>query len=386
MNSVRDPVTVKDQDTIRDPVIAKDQDTAKDKDTIRDPVMYSQPVIDSDPAAGPEKDPVTGFAIPASWLLLSPDRQAREKIRSGRWAILSSGLLCRRGLTTGTTAAAACKGAILSLKKPVKNIEVKTPVGISVSIPVVADRGFCLAIKDGGDHKFDVTAGLEIAASARPAEETALLAGKGIGKIVGRGLCDEVSRPAISPSARKQIMLAITQALQETELSGASIELSVPRGEEVAEQTLNPRLGIVGGISILGSTGFVEPWNDHFIEDRALELRQAKRVVATTGRVGLKMSRMLFPDHKVVLMGSQLDRLDFSPDQESILCGLPALILKWAWPRLLENTGYNTVAEMAEREPQHRNIIRALQMAKEKLPKTRIVLLYRDGSILADVP
>ena len=347
--------------------------------------MDSQPFVDSDPVAGPETDPVTGFAIPASWLLLSADPQVREKIKSGRWAILSNGLLCRRGLTTGTTAAAACKGAVLSLKGQVKSIEILTPVGISVSLPVVTDKGFCLATKDGGDHKFDVTAGLEIAASARPAEETALVAGRGIGKIVGRGLCDEVGRPSISPSARKQIMLAISQALQETDLVGAIVELTVPRGEDLAGQTLNPRLGIVGGISILGSTGFVEPWNDHFIEDRAQELKEGKRVVATTGRVGLKMSRMLFPDHKVVLIGSQLDRLDFGHDQESILCGLPALILKWAWPGLLENTGYNTVADMVEREPQHKNIIKALQMAKERLPKTRIVLLGRDGSILADV-
>ncbi|HQE97170.1 MAG TPA: cobalt-precorrin-5B (C(1))-methyltransferase [Methanothrix sp.] len=356
------------------------------RETARDPVVHPQPVIDSDPAESSEKDPVTGFCIPASWLRLSPDPEVREKIKSGRWTILSSGLLCRRGLTTGTTAAAACKGAVLSLKEAVKCIEVMTPAGISVSVPVVADRGFCLAIKDGGDHKFDVTAGLEIAASARPTEDTVLVAGKGIGRIAGRGLCDEVGRPAISPSARKQIMLAISQALLETDLSGARVELTVPRGEELAGQTLNPRLGIVGGLSILGSTGFVEPWNDHFIADRALELREAKRVVATTGRLGLKMSRMLFPDYKVVLMGSQLDRLDFGQDQESILCGLPALILKWAWPGLLENTGYNTVAEMTEREPQHCNIIRALQMAKERLPRTRIVLLGRDGSILADVP
>jgi cobalt-precorrin-5B (C1)-methyltransferase len=319
-------------------------------------------------------------------LRLCPDLEAVQKIKSGRWVMLSSGMLCRRGLTTGTTAAAACKGAVLSLKEPLKSIEVMTPAGISVSLPVVASRGFCLAVKDGGDHKFDVTAGLEIAASARPAEETTLVAGKGIGRIAGRGLCDELGRPAISPSARKQIMLAISQALQETDLAGARVELSVPRGEELAEQTLNPRLGIVGGISILGSTGFVEPWNDHFIGDRAAELKETKKVVATTGRVGLKMSRILFPDHKAVLMGSQLDRLDFAPDQESILCGLPALILKWAWPQILEQTGYGTVAEMIEREPGHQNITRALQMAREKLPKTRIVLLGRDGSILADVP
>ena len=115
--------------------------------------------------------------------------------------MLSSGMLCRRGLTTGTTAAAACKGAVLSLNGPLKSIEVMTPASICVSLPVVASRGFCLAIKDGGDHKFDVTAGIEIAASAGLAEETTLLAGKGIGRIVGRGLCDEVGRPAISPAA-----------------------------------------------------------------------------------------------------------------------------------------------------------------------------------------
>ena len=112
------------------------------------PIVASPPFTDSDPAASPETDPVTGFSIPASWLLLSADTQVREKIKSGRWTILSNGLLCHRGLTTGTTAAAACKGAVLSLKGPVKSLEVMTPVGISVSFPVVADKGFCLATKD----------------------------------------------------------------------------------------------------------------------------------------------------------------------------------------------------------------------------------------------
>lgn len=353
----------------------------------------NDPVID--PAINPVIDPVTGFAIPASWFQLCPDPEALQKIRSGKWVILSSGRLYRRGLTTGTTASAACKGAVLSLKGPVHNLEIETPACISVSLPVVAKGGFCLAVKDGGDHKFDVTAGLEIAAHARLLEETGagetrpeltiLVAGKGVGRIAARGLCDEIGRPAISPSARGQIMLAISQALQETGLAGVEVELSVPRGEELAIKTLNPRLGIIGGISILGSTGFVEPWNDHFIGDRALELKDAKKVLVTTGRTGLKFSRMLFPDHKAVLMGSQLDRLEFEKDQESILCGLPALILKWAWPQILDKTGYGTVAEMVEREPQHKNIARALQMAKKKLPETRIVLLRKDGSTLADV-
>jgi len=339
-----------------------------------------------DPYTDPIVDPVTGFAIPASWIKLCPDPQALQKIQSGRWVILSSGVLSRRGLTTGTTAAGACKGAVLSLKGSVHNLEVATPAGILVSLPVVAKRGSCLAVKDGGDHQFDVTAGLEIVAQANASEETTLVAGKGVGRILARGLCDEVGRPAISPSAREQIMLAIRQALHETGIAGAAVELSIPRGVELANKTLNPRLGIVGGISILGSTGFVEPWNDHFIGDRASEMKDAKKVLVTTGRTGLKFSRILFPDHKAVLMGSQLDRLAFEKDQESILCGLPALILKWAWPQILDETGYSTVAEMVEIEPQHGNIAKALQMAKKKLPETRIVLLRKNGSTLKDVP
>ena len=81
-----------------------------------------------------------------------------------------------------------------------------------------------------------------------------------------RGLCDEVGRPAISPSARQQIMNSNIEGLEETGLDHVQVELNVPRGLELAKETLNPELGIMGGISILGSTGFVEPWNDHFIE------------------------------------------------------------------------------------------------------------------------
>ena len=82
-------------------------------------------------------DPVTGFQIPASWIKACPDPQALQKIQSGRWVLLSNGLLLKRGLTTGTTAAAACKGAVLSLNGPVDCLEVMTPAGIRVSLPVV---------------------------------------------------------------------------------------------------------------------------------------------------------------------------------------------------------------------------------------------------------
>ncbi len=94
---------------------------------------------------------------------------------------------------------------------------------------------------------------------------------------------------------------------------------------------------------------------------------------------------MLFPDHKAVLLGSQLDRVEFRMDQKSIVCGLPALILKWAWPQILDGTGYKTISEMIEKEPNHPQISEALKRAKAKLPDTRIILLQKDGKIFRDV-
>jgi cobalt-precorrin-5B (C1)-methyltransferase len=158
----------------------------------------------------------------------------------------------------------------------------------------------------------------------------------------------------------------------------------VPSGREVAQKTLNPKMGVIGGISILGSTGFVEPWNEHLGESRQEEIKNLRKVVVTTGRVGLRYSRVLFPEHTAVLLGSRLEGLSFDEDQESILCGLPALILKWSWPEVLEGSGYGTVAEMVEKDPHHQNISRALERAKEMLPGTRVVLLHRDGRIFKD--
>jgi cobalt-precorrin-5B (C1)-methyltransferase len=328
----------------------------------------------------PVIDPVSGLEVPQLWIDRSGDIKAAEKIRSGMWVMLSDGRMLRRGLTTGTTAAAASKGAIIALCLPVASVEVPTPVGLRVSVPVRAREGVCVAVKDAGDHQSDVTAGLEIVARASPCGGVRLRPGEGIGWL-GRGL----AKAAISRSAREQIMQAVQEGLDIAGLKGVCIDLSVPAGREVSRNTLNPSLGIEGGISILGSTGFVEPWNEHLGRSRAEELQENK-AVATTGRVGLRFSRVLFPDHKVVLIGSQLDRLSFRKGQESILCGLPALILRWANPNILEDTGYTTVAEMVERDPNHESISSALKMAKARLPYTRIVLLHRDGRIFRDLP
>ncbi len=340
-------------------------------------------------------DPVSGLAIPPDWIERSNDPQVLDKVHSGLWALLSDGSLLRRGLTTGTTAAAACKGAVISLKEQVCKVEVLTPAGIRVSVPAEGRDGVCTAVKIGGDHESDVTAGAVMEARAEPAEiemrgegdtgeRIELVAGPGIGRIGAAGLCAPPGKPAISPSARREIIEAIKEGMAEIGLAAVRVELSVRDGERIAEKTMNPKVGVLGGISILGSTGFVEPWNEHLGESREAEIRKPDRVVVTTGRVGLKYSRFLFPKHQVVLLGNQLDRLHFRDDQESVLCGLPALILKWGMPEVLEGTGYGTVAEMVEKEPHHPRIEEAIRKVRARLPGTRIVLLNRDGSILKE--
>ncbi|MCX8207572.1 MAG: cobalt-precorrin-5B (C(1))-methyltransferase [Methanothrix sp.] len=329
-------------------------------------------------------DPVTGFRIPEEWLRRSARSDIRERIESGMWVLLSNGKVLRRGLTTGTTASAACKGAVLSLVKDVDEVDVWTPSGITVRVKVEACSGRCAAQKDAGDHSSDITHGMKIFASASPSERSELIAGEGIGKICRGGLSSDIGKPAISRSARAQIMRAIEEGVAEAGLSGAMVRLYVPDGRSIALRTLNPGVGVEGGISILGSTGFVEPWNEHLEDSISESLSVLDRVVATTGRTGLRYSRMLFPDHTAVLIGSKLDLLRMRAGRDTVLCGLPGLILRWAAPEILNGTGYATVAEMIEREPDHPAIARALEHLEEVLPGTRIVLINRDGSIYRD--
>jgi len=371
---------------------------------------------------GGVRDPVSGLSIPMDWIERSADPHVLEKAEGGLWALLSDGTLLRRGLTTGTTAAAAAKGAVISLRGPVLLVSILTPAGIRVAVPVEGSGGNCTAVKVGGDHASDVTAGVVLMARAEAIEAEAgdeaadwedrgpigsddavrsegagpgrdgprkrieLFAGAGIGRIGAGGLTAPLGKPAISPSARGEIETAIEEGMDEAGLKAVRVELAVLNGEAIAKETLNPKVGVLGGISILGSTGFVEPWNEHLAESREAEVLEAERVVVTTGRVGLKYSRFLFPKYRAVLLGNKLDRLRFREGQDSVLCGLPALILKWGMPDLLEGTEYRTVAEMVEMEPDHPRIDGALRMVGKRLPGTRIVLINRDGSILRDLP
>ncbi len=322
-------------------------------------------------------DPVNNFKIPEEWVRKAkiPLKELEERILSGRYVLLSDGSLLRRGYTTGTTASAAAKAAVLSLKKEVHTISVPTPIGIRAELCVSAKNGEACVIKDAGDHASDVTDGIQIKAFAKQHNTIEIIAGKGIGKKKGK--------PAISHVSMNQIKEAVKEALLETGLKGVQVVISVPLGEEIAKRTLNEKVGVIGGISILGTTGFVEPWNEHLGKMREEIIRSSDRLVLTTGRKGMYFSNMLFPDYTVVLIGKDISRGLRSARGEVIISGLPGLILKWAYPEILKDSGYTTIQEMIEADPNNPLIDKAMEHAVKKSGK-RVVLINRDGTILRD--
>jgi len=322
-------------------------------------------------------DPVNNFKIPDEWVKRTslPLKELKSMISSGVYVLLSDGKLLLRGYTTGTTASAAAKAAILSLVREVSEIEVKTPIGLRVKLHVKAEKGKASVYKFSGDHATDVTNGIEIIARAKENDTISINAGKGIGIKKGK--------PAINPIPMRQIEDAIKEALVETGFKGAHVIISVPMGEKIAKKTLNKKIGITGGISILGTTGFVEPWNEHLGEMKEELIKNADRVILTTGRIGMRFSHMLFPDYSVILIGSDISRGLSAANGEVIICGLPGLILKWANPDILKNAGHFTIQEMIDSDPENPIIDLALDEAMKKSGK-RIVLLNRDGTILRD--
>jgi len=322
-------------------------------------------------------DPVNNFKIPDEWVKRTslPPKELKSMISSGCYVLLSDGTLLRRGYTTGTTASAAAKAAVLSLVKEVSEIEVNTPIGLRIKLSAKAEKGKASVCKFSGDHANDVTDGMEIIACAKENDTILIKAGKGIG--IKKGI------PAINPCPMRQIERAIKEALLEIGLKGAQVIISVPMGEKIAKKTLNEKIGVIGGISILGTTGFVEPWNEHLGEMKEELIRNAKRVILTTGRIGMRFSHMLFPKYTVILIGSDISRGIAAANGEVIICGLPGLILKWANPDILTNTGHLTIQEMIDSESENPIIDLTLNEAVKKSGK-RIVLLNRNGTILRD--
>lgn len=169
----------------------------------------------------------------------------------------------RTGWTTGTCASAAAKAAAIALATGIApgEVDVALPGGRRVSFTVESEGpATCVVVKDAGDDP-DCTHGARMTATAVWREDgeksSRLLAGTGVGIITLPGLGLPVGAPAINPVPRRMILAALVEAVDRP----VTIRFSVPGGETMAEKTSNARLGIVGGISILGTSGIVRPFS-----------------------------------------------------------------------------------------------------------------------------
>jgi cobalt-precorrin-5B (C1)-methyltransferase len=171
---------------------------------------------------------------------------------------VSAGL--RTGWTTGTCASAAAKAAAVGLVTGAapSSVEVGLPGGRRVRFPVERDGPAhrCVVVKDAGDDP-DCTDGARMTATVERAAETVLEAGPGIGTVTKPGLGLPVGAPAINPVPRRMILAALAEVTPEP----LRCVFEVPGGQAMAAKTSNDRLGIVGGISILGTTGIVRPFS-----------------------------------------------------------------------------------------------------------------------------
>lgn len=216
----------------------------------------------------------------------------------------------RKGFTTGSCGAAAAKAALyMLLTGSVKDeIEIITPGGAVFRTEVKdifreGNRVRCAVVKDGGDDP-DVTTGLHVTAEVRAEErgdgalEIQIEGGPGVGRVTLPGLDQPVGNAAINRVPRQMIEKELSEVAELLDFRGRiRVILSVPGGEEAAERTFNPRLGIEGGISILGTTGIVEPMSTRAILDTIrVELNQRKalgdRIAAVSpGNYGLNFMK-----------------------------------------------------------------------------------------------
>ncbi|MBO7714559.1 MAG: cobalamin biosynthesis protein CbiD [Methanobrevibacter sp.] len=185
--------------------------------------------------------------------------------------------LLRCGYTTGTCAAAASKAAVAMLFKQesMDSVAITTPNQTDLIIDVLNPQfndniASCSIEKDSGDDP-DITNGILVSSKVTllpDSSEIIIEGGKGVGKVTKGGLDQPVGMSAINSVPRKMIKDSLNElAMQYNYKGGFHVLISVPKGEEIAKKTFNPELGIVGGISILGTTGIVEPMSAKALAD-----------------------------------------------------------------------------------------------------------------------
>ena len=256
----------------------------------------------------------------------------------------AGGKKLREGVTTGACAAAAAKAAALRLLTGTcpAQVEVEGPTGRRFVLDVLPlPDGECGVVKDAGDD-IDATDGLTVCAAVALEDEAgpvSFAAGPGVGTVTLPGLKVPPGEPAINPAPRAMIERAVRDAVG---ARAVRVTVSVPGGEAVAKRTFNPRLGIEGGISILGTSGVVRPMDESAIlESLTLELnilyslgaRDLVLTFGTTGEAALRRAWGIvgrcviqtgnYPGHVL----DEAARMGF---RRGLFCGHPGKLLKVA--------------------------------------------------------
>ena len=258
----------------------------------------------------------------------------------------------RCGYTTGTCAALAAAGAaefLLSGKKP-ETLSLMTPKGIPVEtapafLLIKEETAVCGVVKDGGDDA-DVTHGLTIEAHVKKSDRPGIFidGGEGVGRVTKPGLDQPVGFAAINRVPRRMIGEQVQQVCDTLGYGGGTEVVScIPGGKEAAQKTFNPMLGVEGGLSILGTSGIVEPMSEQALVDTiAVELRQAaalgaKRLILTPGNYGEDFLReyQIAEDTVPVVkcsnfIGDALDIASTHPFTEVLLVGHIGKLVKLA--------------------------------------------------------
>ncbi|MDP1991334.1 MAG: cobalt-precorrin-5B (C(1))-methyltransferase CbiD [Syntrophales bacterium] len=223
----------------------------------------------------------------------------------------------RTGYTTGSCAAAAAKAAVLLFAegRVAEHVEIPLPGGERIELPLVYSRlteggAEAAVIKDAGDDP-DVTNGALILASVawNGGEEVDFSAGEGVGTVTKPGLAIPPGEPAINPVPRRMIR----EAIREITPLGVRVTIAIPGGAELARKTFNPRIGVLGGLSILGTTGIVRPFSCSAIRETlrcTLSVAAAAGVrapVFVPGHIGERAARVHFRvvDEQVVEVGNE---------------------------------------------------------------------------------
>ena len=209
----------------------------------------------------------------------------------------------RKGYTTGSCATAAAKAAAyLIFKGSCAEVSIMTPKGIKLELEVLEPQIFdektakCGIRKNSGDDP-DITDGVMIYAKVSLNDDSSgkilIDGGEGVGRVTLPGLSCKVGEAAINPTPRKTIEAAVSEILQKFDYKGgAFVEISLPQGVELAKRTFNPKLGIVGGLSIIGTSGIVEPMSEQALIDTIkveMSMRKAtgcKNLLITPGNYG----------------------------------------------------------------------------------------------------